>query len=83
LTIWAAHQGIKFLQGGNMSLKLRIMLGTIAASSIVAMSAVYASDSSTEAVNGRMVVHLGDLNLERPSDVAVMYQRINSAAEQV
>lgn len=66
-----------------MSLKIRIILGTIAASSILGMSAAYAADSATDAVHGRMVVHLGDLNFDRPGDVAVMYERINSAAEQV
>lgn len=66
-----------------MSPKLRITLGTIMASSILGMSAAYAADSSTDAVQGRAVVHLGDLNFDRPGDVAVMYERINSAAEQV
>jgi UrcA family protein len=66
-----------------MSLKHRIMLGTIAASSLLAMSAAYAADFATDAVNGRAVVHLADLNFDRPGDVAVMYERINSAAEQV
>jgi UrcA family protein len=66
-----------------MSLKLRIMLGTIAASSVLLMSAAYADDSSIAASHGRAVVHLGDLNLDRPADVAAMYERINDAAEQV
>jgi UrcA family protein len=79
----AAHQGIQFLQGGNMSLKLRIMLGTIAAATLVAIPAAYAADSSIDVGHGRAVVHLGDLNFDRPGDVAVMYERINTAAEQV
>lgn len=66
-----------------MSLKFRIMLGTIAAASLVAIPAVYAADSSIDVDHGRAVVHLGDLNFDRPGDVAVMYERINSAAEQV
>jgi UrcA family protein len=66
-----------------MSLKVRIMLGTIAASSILMMSAAYADDAPADAIHGRTTVHLADLNLERPGDVAVMYERINSAAEQV
>ena len=66
-----------------MSLKLRIILGSIAASALVALPAAYAADSSIDAVHGRIVVHLGDLNLDRPGDVAVMYRRINAAAEQV
>jgi UrcA family protein len=59
-----------------MSLKVRIMLGAIAASSMLAMSAAYAANASA-------IVQLGDLNLDRPADVAAMYERINSAAEQV
>src|ERR1700683_1534112 len=65
-----------------MSPKLRITLGPIMASSILGMSAAYAADSSTDAVQGRAVVHLGDLNFDRPGDVAVMYRRSNFAAQQ-
>ena len=66
-----------------MSLKLRIILGTIAAAALVAIPAAYAADSSIDVGHGRAVVHLGDLSFDRPGDVAVMYERINTAAEQV
>jgi UrcA family protein len=66
-----------------MSLKLQIMLGTIAAATLAAIPAAYADDTSIDVGHGRAVVHLGDLNFDRPGDVAVMYERINTAAEQV
>jgi UrcA family protein len=66
-----------------MSLKFRIMLGTITAAALVAIPAAYAADSAIDVGHGRAVVHLGDLSFDRPGDVAVMYERINTAAEQV
>jgi UrcA family protein len=66
-----------------MSLRSRIVLATIGIASMSVTSALYAANASTDAIPDRMTVRLGDLNLDRPADVAQMYERISLAAEQV
>jgi UrcA family protein len=66
-----------------MSLKSRIVVGAIATASLSIGSALYAADAPTDVINGRTTVRIADLNLDRAADVAVLYERINLAAQQV
>jgi UrcA family protein len=60
----------------------KTVLGTIAIS-VLACSGVYAAGASADAINGQTTVSFADLSLDRTADVAVLYERINLAAEQV
>ena len=66
-----------------MSLRARIVLGSIAAFSVSFASAVYAGDGPADPIQHQATVHFADLNLDRSADVAVLYERISVAAEQV
>jgi UrcA family protein len=66
-----------------MSLRTKSVLGTIGTCSVLAASALLATAAQADTRPDQTTVHLGDLRLDRPADVAVMYQRINLAAEQV
>jgi UrcA family protein len=66
-----------------MLLRARIVLVTLAASSLSFVSGLHAANAPAEAVPARIVVQFADLDLDRPADVAALYERINSAAEQV
>jgi UrcA family protein len=66
-----------------MSLRTRSVLGTIATSSVLIASALLATAVQADTRPDQTTIHLGDLRLDRPADVAAMYQRINAAAEQV
>jgi len=69
--------------GAHMSLRTKSVLGTIATSSFLIAAALFATAVQADARPDQTTIHLGDLRLDRPADVAVMYQRINLAAEQV
>jgi UrcA family protein len=66
-----------------MSLQTKSMLATIATSSFLIASTLFATAALADARADQTTIHLGDLMLDRPADVAAMYQRINLAAEQV
>ena len=66
-----------------MSLRSRILLATIGTSLISLASSVYAANDPADARADRTTVHVADLNLDRPADVAVMFERISLAAQQV
>jgi UrcA family protein len=66
-----------------MSLPGKSVLATVATSSVLIASAWFATTAQADARPDQTTIHLGDLKLDRPADVAVMYQRINLAAEQV
>ena len=66
-----------------MSLQTKSVLGTIATCFVLVASALVATAAQADARPDQTSIHLGDLRLDRPADVAVMYQRINLAAEQV
>jgi UrcA family protein len=66
-----------------MSLRARIVLGSIAAFSMSFASTLYAADGSADSIQRQSTVHFADLNLDRSADVAVLYERISQAAEQV
>ena len=66
-----------------MSLRTKSVLGTIVTSSVLVASALIATAAQADTRPDQTAIHLGDLRLDRPADVAVMYQRINLAAEQV
>jgi UrcA family protein len=66
-----------------MSLRSRITLITLAASSLSIVSGLHAANAPAGAVPARVIVQFADLNLDRPADVAALYERINVAAEQV
>jgi UrcA family protein len=66
-----------------MSGKARIVLQAIAVSSVAIGSALMAAPAAGDPRPDRTTVQFGDLNLDRPADVAVLYGRINLAAEQV
>jgi UrcA family protein len=60
----------------------KIILGTVA-TSVLACSGVYAAAASADVINGQTTVSFADLSLDRSADVAVLYERINLAAQQV
>jgi UrcA family protein len=64
-----------------MSLRTKSLLGTLATSSF--LLGLLAPAAQADSRHDQTTIHLGDLRLDRPGDVAVMYQRINLAAEQV
>jgi UrcA family protein len=66
-----------------MSLRARIVLVTVAASSLSIVSGVHAANAPAEPVPQRITVQFADLDLNRSADVAALYERINLAAEQV
>jgi UrcA family protein len=66
-----------------MSLRANSVLGSIAAFSILVVSSLLGTAAQADARPDQTTIHLGDLKLDRPADVGVMYQRINLAAEQV
>jgi UrcA family protein len=66
-----------------MSLKARTVLVTVAVSSLSIVSGLHAANAPADAVPERITVQFADLNLDRPADVAALYERINLAAEQV
>ena len=66
-----------------MSLRTKFVLGTITTSAMLIASALIGSNAQADARQDRIAIQLADLNLDRPGDVAVMYERINVAAEQV
>jgi UrcA family protein len=66
-----------------MGLRTKSVLATVATSSVLIASALFTTAALADARPDQTTIHLGDLNLDRPADVAVMYQRINLAAEQV
>ena len=66
-----------------MSPRARIVLGTIAAASISFASTLCAANGSADAIQQRATVRFADLNLDRSGDVAVLYERISVAAQQV
>jgi UrcA family protein len=66
-----------------MSRRTKIMLGSIAASSMAFASTLYAANAPADAIAHQTTVQFADLNLDRAADVALLYQRISLAAEQV
>jgi UrcA family protein len=66
-----------------MSLRTKFVLGTITTSAMLVASALLGSIAQADARQDRTAIQLADLNLDRPADIAVMYERINLAAEQV
>jgi UrcA family protein len=63
--------------------KTRIVLRSIAVCSFSAAAALYAAIAPADSRLDRTTVQVADLNLDHPADVAVLYERINLAAEQV
>jgi UrcA family protein len=59
------------------------VLRTIAVSSFSIAAVLYSAIAPADSRQDRTTVQLADLNLDRPADVAVLYERINLAAEQV
>jgi UrcA family protein len=66
-----------------MSPRARIVLGTVAASSMAFASTLCAAQGSADPIQRQATVSFADLNLDRSADVAALYGRINQAAEQV
>jgi UrcA family protein len=67
-----------------MSIQPKMALWGIAASCVMlASTALYAGPAPSDQTATPVVVHFADLNLNQPSDVAVLYQRISVAATRV
>jgi UrcA family protein len=66
-----------------MTLQAKSVLGTLTMASILIASTLLVTNAQADERADRTTIHLADLSLERPADVAAMYQRINLAAEQV
>jgi len=66
-----------------MALRTKSVLASVATSCFLIASAMFTPAALADARPDQTTIHLGGLNLDRPADVAVMYQRINLAAEQV
>jgi UrcA family protein len=66
-----------------MSVRTRIALRTIAVASFSLAASLYAAIAPADSRQDRATVQVADLNLDRPGDVAMLYERINLAAEQV
>jgi UrcA family protein len=66
-----------------MTLQIKSVLGTITMASILVASTLLVSNAQADERADRTTIHLADLSLDRPADVAAMYERINLAAEQV
>jgi UrcA family protein len=66
-----------------MSPRTKFVLGTITMSTILVATALLATTAQADARHERTTIQLAGLNLDRPADVAVMYERINLAAGQV
>jgi UrcA family protein len=66
-----------------MSLKTKIMLGSVAVIVLtIASSALYAGSAPDE-IRHSLTVHYVDLNLNKPAGVAALYRRITVAATRV
>jgi UrcA family protein len=65
-----------------MSLKAKIVLCSVGVS-LMASTALYAADMSRDETQHSVRVRYTDLNLQRHSDVARLYRRLNIAAQSV
>jgi UrcA family protein len=66
-----------------MRLRTKSVVGTISMASVMVASTLLANIAQADGRQDRTTISVADLNLDRPADVATMYQRINLAAEQV
>ncbi|HWJ36938.1 MAG TPA: UrcA family protein [Steroidobacteraceae bacterium] len=66
-----------------MSLRTKIVLGSIAAIVLLITSPALYADSAPDEIRHSTTVHYADLNMNKPAGTAALYRRITVAASRV